>query len=160
MQQIYLLKSRFADTPILEGLSIHETNHHVIILLATVSSVHRIRLPHPQSYVSRASSIFSDLTFQTLKDHHNLHLLNNSVSGNVGGSGEGLPHTAGTHLVSSSNESSASGCGDAIFILGLAGGALMVVRMTDLPYSVHTHAIKNASLMNRLFTGFVPGMFR
>ncbi|KAK8747817.1 hypothetical protein OTU49_016620 [Cherax quadricarinatus] len=32
--------------------------------------------------------------------------------------------------------------------------------MIDMPYSVFTETIKNASLMNRLFTGFVPGMFR
>lgn len=40
---------RFADTPVLEGLSVHETRQYVYILLATVSSVHRIRLPHPNS---------------------------------------------------------------------------------------------------------------
>ncbi|KAG7175700.1 Nuclear pore complex protein Nup160-like [Homarus americanus] len=40
---------RFADTPVLEGLSVHETRQYVYILLATVSSVHRIRLPHPHT---------------------------------------------------------------------------------------------------------------
>ncbi|MPC07926.1 Nuclear pore complex protein Nup160 [Portunus trituberculatus] len=41
---------RFADTPVLEGLSVHETQQHVFILLATVSSVHRFCLPHPQAF--------------------------------------------------------------------------------------------------------------
>lgn len=67
--------------------------------------------------------------------------------------GEGLPHTAGTHLMSGES-------GDAVFVLGQTGGALQVVKMTDVPYTVCTETIKNASLMNRLFTGFVPGMFR
>ncbi|XP_042209649.1 nuclear pore complex protein Nup160 homolog [Homarus americanus] len=44
---------RFADTPVLEGLSVHETRQYVYILLATVSSVHRIRLPHPHTTQSR-----------------------------------------------------------------------------------------------------------
>lgn len=141
---------RFADTPVLEGLSVHETHQYVYILLATVSSVHRIRLPHPQTsegIKSKPQSILSDLTFQTLKEYHNLHILNSSATG------EGLPHTAGTHLVAGES-------GDAVFVLGQTGGTLLVVKMIDLPYSVFTEVIKNASLMNRFFTGFVPGMFR
>ena len=67
--------------------------------------------------------------------------------------GEGLPHTAATHLVSGD-------AGNAVFILGQTGGTLLVVKMFDKPFSVFTETIKNASLMNRLFTGFVPGMFR
>ncbi|XP_063612781.1 nuclear pore complex protein Nup160-like, partial [Penaeus indicus] len=143
---------RFADTPVLEGLSVHETRQYVYILLATVSSVHRIRLPHPtstQATKSKPYSILSELTFQTLKEYHNLHILNSSAVG----AGEGLPHTAGTHLLAGEG-------GDAVFVLGQTGGTLLVVKMYDLPYSVFTETIKNASLMNRLFTGFVPGMFR
>ncbi|XP_069941097.1 nuclear pore complex protein Nup160-like isoform X2 [Cherax quadricarinatus] len=141
---------RFADTPVLEGLSVHETHKYVYILLATVSSVHRIRLPHPQTPQgsrSKPESILKELTFQTLKEYHNLHILNSSTAG------EGLPHTAGTHLMSRE-------AADAVFVLGQTGGTLLVVKMIDMPYSVFTETIKNASLMNRLFTGFVPGMFR
>ncbi|XP_066987755.1 nuclear pore complex protein Nup160 [Macrobrachium rosenbergii] len=141
---------RFADTPVLEGLSVHETRQYVYILLATVSSVHRIRLPHPQqtqNIKSKPYSILSELTFQTLKEYHNLHILNSNLAG------EGLPHTAATHLLSGDS-------GNAVFILGQTGGTLLVVKMYDMPFSVFTETIKNASLMNRLFTGFVPGMFR
>nr|XP_045619650.1 nuclear pore complex protein Nup160-like isoform X1 [Procambarus clarkii] len=139
---------RFADTPVLEGLSVHETRQYVYILLATVSSVHRIRLPHPQTAQatrSKPQSILRDLTFQTLKEYHNLHILNSTAA-----VGEGLPHTAGTHLKKG---------GDAVFVLGQTGGTLLVVKMIDSPFSVFTEIIKNASLMNRLFTGFVPGRF-
>ncbi|XP_042215921.1 nuclear pore complex protein Nup160-like [Homarus americanus] len=140
---------RFADTPVLEGLSVHETRQYVYILLATVSSVHRIRLPHPHTTQSRPQSILSDLTFQTLKEYHHLYILNSTAAA----AGEGLPHTAGTHLMEGEG-------GDAVFVLGQTGGTLLVVKMIDQPYSVFTEIIKNASLMNRLFTGFVPGMFR
>lgn len=141
---------RFADTPVLEGLSVHETRQHVFILLATVSSVHRFRLPHPQAFQQgnkgRPQSILSDLTFQSLKDCHHLHILNSSATG------EGLPHTASTHLV--------PGEGMAVFVLGQAEGTLTVVRMSDPPLGVTSHTIKNTSIVNRFFTGFVPGMFR
>lgn len=141
---------RFADTPVLEGLSVHETQQHVFILLATVSSVHRFCLPHPQAFQQgnkgRPQSILSDLTFQSLKDNHHLHILNSSTTG------EGLPHTAGTHFVASE--------GVAVFVLGQAAGTLTVVRMVDPPLGVTTHTIKNTSIVNRFFTGFIPGMFR
>lgn len=66
--------------------------------------------------------------------------------------GEGLPHTAGTHFVASE--------GVAVFVLGQAAGTLTVVRMVDPPLGVTTHTIKNTSIVNRFFTGFIPGMFR
>ncbi|KAK3858813.1 hypothetical protein Pcinc_035022 [Petrolisthes cinctipes] len=157
------IQLRFADTPVLEGLSVHETQHHVYILLATVSSVHRFCFPHPQvsqGSKGRPQSILSDLTFHTLKDYHYLHLLNTTAAG------EGLPHTAGTHLVTSEGDE-----GEAVFVLGQSGGALLVVVMSPVSAPTHhlphpppplvaAHTIKNSSLMNRLFTGFVPGMFR
>ena len=69
--------------------------------------------------------------------------------------GEGLPHTAATHLVGGN-----SGREDALFVLCHANGTMSVVQMALLPYAVHTHTLKSASLINRLFTGFVPGMFK
>lgn len=39
---------RFHNTPILDGVSVHETGDKVIILLATVASIHRITLTHPR----------------------------------------------------------------------------------------------------------------
>lgn len=41
------VKYRFTDTPILEGVSIHETYNSVVVLVASVSSVHRLVFPHP-----------------------------------------------------------------------------------------------------------------
>lgn len=42
------IKLRFKNTPVLNKLSIHETADQVIILIATVASVHRLVLPHPK----------------------------------------------------------------------------------------------------------------
>nr|CAD7266209.1 unnamed protein product [Timema shepardi] len=41
------VRYKFQDTHILEGITIHETFNNVVILIATVSSVHRLLLPHP-----------------------------------------------------------------------------------------------------------------
>lgn len=41
------IRYKFVDTPILEGVSAHETLSNVIILVPTVCSVHRLIFPHP-----------------------------------------------------------------------------------------------------------------
>ena len=42
------VRYRFQDSPVLEGVTIHETPQFVIVLLSTVSSVHRLTFPHPE----------------------------------------------------------------------------------------------------------------
>lgn len=41
------VRYKFTDTPILDGISIHETANFVVILIATVSSIHKLSFPHP-----------------------------------------------------------------------------------------------------------------
>lgn len=41
------VRYRFVDTPILDGISIHETSINVIVLVPTVCSIHRLVFPHP-----------------------------------------------------------------------------------------------------------------
>ncbi|KAJ8665593.1 hypothetical protein QAD02_007255, partial [Eretmocerus hayati] len=41
------VRFKFSDTPILDGVSIYESVDLVIILVATVSSVHILSFPHP-----------------------------------------------------------------------------------------------------------------
>lgn len=41
------IRYRFVDTPILDGITIHETYGNVVILVPTVCSVHRLIFPHP-----------------------------------------------------------------------------------------------------------------
>lgn len=52
------LRYRFTDTPILEGISIHETVNSVVILVATVSSVHCLSYKHPDKIPVQASWFF------------------------------------------------------------------------------------------------------
>lgn len=41
------VKFHFQDTAILGGVSIHEAQGYVIVLVPTVASVHRLIFPHP-----------------------------------------------------------------------------------------------------------------
>ena len=44
------LRIRFQGLAILDGTSIHETESCVVILVSTISSVHRLVLPHPSKH--------------------------------------------------------------------------------------------------------------
>ena len=103
------MKYRFQDTPLLSGgVSIHETIHHVIVLVATVGSVHKMAFPHPtrlekqdikvfqhgseeNASINNSSipSIFVDASHSTPME--NVHLLPNAGT-------SPLPHTSATWL--------------------------------------------------------------
>lgn len=40
------VRYRFQDSPVLEGLTIHETLQGIVVLVCTVSSVHRLKFPY------------------------------------------------------------------------------------------------------------------
>lgn len=44
------VRYKFSDTPILDGVSIHETYENVVVLVPTVCSVHRLIFPHPDRF--------------------------------------------------------------------------------------------------------------
>ncbi len=49
------LKVQFQNSPVLEGISVHETIDKVYVLVATVASVHRLIFPHPRKLGSVGS---------------------------------------------------------------------------------------------------------
>jgi hypothetical protein len=73
------VKFRFMDAPILSGgISIHETLHEVVVLVATVSSVHKMSFPHPErirkqlgisSGAQSIPSIFAEANAGVAKEH-------------------------------------------------------------------------------------------
>lgn len=58
------VRYKFTDTPILDGISIHETVNSVVILIVTVSSVHKLSFSHPDKIHKQVSErIVSLYTF-------------------------------------------------------------------------------------------------
>lgn len=77
------VRYRFQDTPVLSGISVHETFHHIVILVATVSSVHKLVFPHPcrlhkqdfqvfQDSEEGIPSIFAEASNITPKEHYHV----------------------------------------------------------------------------------------
>ena len=83
------IRYKFVDTPILDGVSIHETYDNVVVLVPTVCSVHRLIFPHPDKYHRQdhvagahpdlaAPSIFSEATANDARDPSTFHFFTNS----------------------------------------------------------------------------------
>lgn len=92
------IRFRFVDTPLLSGgVSIHETLHSVVVLVATVGSVHKMAFPHPKVLLkqhagsrfsggvgndeeaNKIPSVFSEATVNTAKE--NYHVLPSAGTG-------------------------------------------------------------------------------
>ena len=88
------VKFRFQDTPLLSGgVSVHETFHRVVVLVATVGSVHKLQFPHPNRLRKQDAyrqteqednsipSVFTEANSSTPKQH--FHVLPAAGTGNL-----------------------------------------------------------------------------
>lgn len=149
------LRIRFQGLAILEGTSIHETKSNVIILISTISSVHKLVLPHPTRHNDLDSigtsgntpvpSIFSIASLSWLKESSCYEVIS-SVATNAT-----LPLTAASSLSSDGAE--------ALFALANPNN-ITLIRMGTFSGQVTTHILQPASNLSRLLTGYLPTMLR
>lgn len=77
------VRYRFTDAPVLT-VAIFETGHQVVILVATVSSIHRLNFTHPDILARQQSgqndgsislSVFQEATAQATRDPSTFHVI-------------------------------------------------------------------------------------
>lgn len=148
------LRLRFQHTPLLEGVSIFETRNCLVVLAATVASVHRISFPHPRLLRSDAGSrfhtassgrsVFFDASASLLRDYHVL---------NHAGLGTTLSHNSCSWLGAN---------GEAIFVLGTDTATLFVVSIDPLEAGgkVSTMEIRKSAGVARFLSGILPTSMR
>lgn len=95
------LRLTFEESPIL-AVHISETLDHVIILVTTISNIHRFLFNHPRRSIGNSgeqneNSIFSSITQETVKDPASFYTISNLLSQNV-------PHTAACYLSPNSDD--------------------------------------------------------
>ena len=114
------LRLKFQKTPVLEGISVHETIDKIHILVATVGSVHRLSFPHPKKLILDLSrpSIFAHAYSEQFNDPLNFAALNSSGNLSVG---MPIPITSCSWLTSDNRE--------AVFVIANSAGSLLVVRL-------------------------------
>ncbi|XP_068081353.1 nuclear pore complex protein Nup160 [Anabrus simplex] len=150
------LRYRFEDMPVLEGVSIHETESTVIVLVATVSSVHRLTFPHPDVICPEASadfavvhhpeigikSIFADAKLSEARDPSTYHVINNMSTNAT------LPHISASLLTEEE---------DSLFALAYANGGILLLCMSDKGV-VTEKMVKQDSYVPRFLSGITSAL--
>ncbi|XP_037527796.1 nuclear pore complex protein Nup160 [Rhipicephalus sanguineus] len=146
------LRLRFQHTPLLEGVSVFETRSNLVVLAATIASVHRLSFPHPRLLnpnIGSASpysmrSVFFDTSATLLRDYHVL---------NHAGLGTTLSHNSCSWLGAN---------GEAIFVLGTNTSTLFVVSIDpqDAGGKVSTMEIRKSASVTRFLSGILPASMR
>uniref|UniRef100_A0A8D3DJM7 Nuclear pore complex protein Nup160 n=1 Tax=Scophthalmus maximus TaxID=52904 RepID=A0A8D3DJM7_SCOMX len=149
-----VVKLRFAHCTVLPGgVNIQETLDHVIILISTNQSIHRLALPHPtRMYRSELltehhmQSVFTDVGKLSLQDPSHSAV----VPGSAGQTGSPITSTAWL-----------SQRGEAHYALASPAGGIMVLTLPphDTQGSVSMVDLKRSSVMQRL-SGWMPTAIR
>lgn len=145
------VRYKFMNTPILDGISIHETINSVIILVATVASVHKLTFPHPNkihkqehlfgSYPDVAvQSVLGEASLQTTRDPHSFHVITTAGTTN-----SPIPHAAASWLTLPHEE--------AVFALAYNTGSILVLRLDTITGLVHSTELKQDSIVPRFLSG-------
>ncbi|XP_043288252.1 nuclear pore complex protein Nup160 homolog isoform X2 [Venturia canescens] len=145
------VRYKFTDTPILDGISIHETVNSVVILVVTVSSVHKLTFPHPDKVHKSehllgshpelsVQSILGEASVHTARDPHTFHVI-----ASAGTTNSPVPHVAASWLTLPHEE--------ALFALAYNSGTILVLRLDTVTGLVHTSELKQDSIMPRFLSG-------
>uniref|UniRef100_A0A670YW07 Nucleoporin 160 n=1 Tax=Pseudonaja textilis TaxID=8673 RepID=A0A670YW07_PSETE len=145
---------RFQNCNLLpQGVHIFETQNHVVILVSTNQTVHRLMLPHPARMYrseliteSQMQSVFTDIGKLHFRDP-----LNYCV----------IPTVPGLSPFSTASAAWLTGDGGSLFALPSASGGIFVLNLPpyDMP-STSFVELKQSSVMQRLLTGWMPTAIR
>nr|XP_048284257.1 nuclear pore complex protein Nup160 [Myodes glareolus] len=136
------------------GVHVSETQNHVIILILTNQTVHRLILPHPSRMYrselvteSQMQSIFTDIGKVDFRDPCNYQL---------------IPTVPGLSPNSTTSAAWLSSDGEALFALPSAAGGIFVLKLPpyDIPGVASVVELKQSSVMQRLLTGWMPTAIR
>ncbi|XP_020647772.3 nuclear pore complex protein Nup160 isoform X1 [Pogona vitticeps] len=138
------------------GVHIFETQNHVVILISTNQTVHRLMLPHPARMYrseliteSHMQSVFTDIGKVHFRDP-----LNYCV----------IPTIPGLSSYSAASAAWLTSDGGALFALPSATGGIFILNLP--PHDFHGTAsssfveLKQSSVMQRLLTGWMPTAIR
>ncbi|EHB11142.1 Nuclear pore complex protein Nup160 [Heterocephalus glaber] len=149
------VRVKFQNCSILPGgVYVTETQAHVIVLLLTNQSVHRLLLPHPSRMYrselvteSQMQSIFTDIGKVDFRDPCSYQL---------------IPTVPGLSPHAATSAAWLSSDGEALFALPSAAGGVFILKLPpyDRPGTVAVVELKQSSVMQRLLTGWMPTAIR
>ncbi|XP_057663813.1 nuclear pore complex protein Nup160 homolog [Diorhabda carinulata] len=145
------VRYRFIDTPILDGVSIHETYENIIVLVPTVCSVHRLIFPHPDRFHRQdeflgihpdlaAPSIFLKASPVDARNPNTFYVFNNPTTAI-----DQLPNLASSYLLPETEE--------AFFVLAYPSTELLLIKQNPDNEQVVCTELKGESLVPRFLSG-------
>ncbi|PIK52025.1 putative nuclear pore complex protein [Apostichopus japonicus] len=149
------LRLTFQDTPIVPRVCIQETFSEVVVLVTTINGVYRLLFPHPskmhrkdtQHSSASVPSIFANTSVTQFRDPSNFHEFNH------GGSVTFDLQCTSAWLTPETK---------AWFALGTKGGSLLLICLTPIGLKgvSFQEEVREASIMQRIWSGIVPGAMR
>uniref|UniRef100_A0A8C3L405 Nucleoporin 160 n=1 Tax=Chrysolophus pictus TaxID=9089 RepID=A0A8C3L405_CHRPC len=149
------VRLRIQGCPLLPGgVHLCEVQNHLVLLLVTVQSVHRVLLPHPAHAYrgdliteSQMQSIFTDIGKINFRDPSSYYL---------------IPSVPGLAANSVASAAWLSSDGEALFALPSAAGGIFVIKLPphDVPGVVSVVELKQSSVVQRFLTGWMPTAIR
>jgi hypothetical protein len=140
------LRLTFEDSPIL-AVHISETQENVILLVTTISNIHRFLFVHPRRNIGtngeqNENSIFTSITQESVKDPSSFYTISNLLSQNV-------PHSAACYL--------APNCDEALFAVAYSNHLLLFQMNT---FNGHTNVVelKNFQILPKLFSNITDAI--
>ena len=137
------VKYKFVDTPLLPGITVHESWGNVVVLVPTVGSVHKLSFPHPAKLEGRGVgggvlSVLADASINTARECTHILAWPASVP---------LPSIASTYFTHDE---------ESVFVLGNTVGNMTCVRLGRVRgmTSVNTLAA-DTSYLGRVWTSLV-----
>ncbi|XP_052552283.1 nuclear pore complex protein Nup160 [Tympanuchus pallidicinctus] len=136
------------------GVHLCEVQNHLVLLLVTVQSVHRVLLPHPAHTYrgdliteSQMQSVFTDIGKINFRDPSSYYL---------------IPSVPGLADNSVASAAWLSSDGEALFALPSAAGGIFVIKLPphDVPGVVSVVELKQSSVVQRFLTGWMPTAIR
>ncbi|KAG5683941.1 hypothetical protein PVAND_013197 [Polypedilum vanderplanki] len=140
------LRLTFEESPIL-AVNISETHDNVVILVTTISNIHRFQFIHPRRNIGsngeqNENSIFNSISQESVKDPSSFYTISNLLAQNV-------PHSAACYLSPTSE--------DAYFAVAHTNH-LLLFQMNC--FSGHTGVIelKNFQILPKIFSNFTDAI--
>uniref|UniRef100_A0A8C5TIX1 Nucleoporin 160 n=1 Tax=Malurus cyaneus samueli TaxID=2593467 RepID=A0A8C5TIX1_9PASS len=149
------VRLRIQGCPLLPGgVHLCEVQSHLVVLLVTAQTVHRLLLPHPARLYrseliteSQVQSVFTDISKIHIRDPSNYYV---------------IPSVPGLAPNSVASAAWLSSDGEALFALPSASGGIFVLKLPppDAPGSVSMVELKQSSVVQRFLTGWMPTAIR
>lgn len=141
------VRMKFTNSPVLNSVNVIELSDSIILLVATLNSVHRLYLPHPKT---TNKSVLSDLTIDVLFDPNNYFLLTATNSYHSHN------QSASIH-VSQQPICSTSWVDRKLlkFALALPNSSILIVQFNlsnVTPYPITTSEIKQIGIIGRIWS--------